>query len=141
MEALYRYVNAAVVGAFALFAPIKAVIFCTLAFICADFLSGVAADRRMALSSGRVWYFESEKARRTVRKTAFTVSAICMMWMLECCVLDFVDLHLTRLFAGFACGVELWSFLENASALSDAQLFEWLRRYVHRRIEREVDNV
>ncbi len=140
MEALYRYCNGAVLALVSLFAPIKAVLLCTLAFIFADFVSGVAADRRVALSSGRVWYFESGKARRTVHKTALTVAAIALVWLLESCILDFADLHLTRLFAGFACGVELWSFLENASVLSDARLFEWLRRYVHRRIEKEAGN-
>ena len=38
----------------------------------------------------------------------------------------------------FVSGVELWSFLENAAQLSDAPLFRWLRRYVHRRIRKEA---
>lgn len=55
------------------------------------------------------------------------------------CVLDFLQLNLARIFAGFTCGVELWSFLENAAQLSDAPLFRWLRRYVRRRIRKEVE--
>ena len=40
--------------------------------------------------------------------------------------------------AGFTCGVEFWSFLENAAQLSDAPLFRWLRRYAKRRMEKEL---
>ena len=48
-----------------------------------------------------------------------------------------MTLNLTRLVSGAICGVELWSFLENASVLSDAKLFVWLRNYVKRKVERE----
>jgi hypothetical protein len=61
-----------------------------------------------------------------------------MTWLVECCVLDFMELHLTRLLAGMVCGVEMWSILENASVLSGPRLCGWLRRYVRRKIEREV---
>jgi len=47
-------------------------------------------------------------------------------------------LNLTRVIAGAICGVEMWSFLENASVLSDAKLFVWLRNYVRRRVEKEI---
>ena len=45
------------------------------------------------------------------------------------------------LFTGFACGVEFWSFLENAAQLSDAPLFRWLKRYVRRRMRKEAGDV
>ena len=86
------------------------------------------------------WYFESSEAWRTVRKAGFVVVAIGMSWLIETCILDFVDSHLTRMFTGFVCGVEMWSFLENASVLSDAALFGWLRKYVHRRIRKEMED-
>lgn len=53
-------------------------------------------------------------------------------------MLDFVTLNITRIITGVICGVELWSFLENASVLSDAKLFEWLRNYVKRKVEKEI---
>ena len=43
--------------------------------------------------------------------------------------------------SGFACGVEFWSFLENAAQLSDAPLFRWLKRYVRRRMRKEAGDV
>ena len=92
----------------------------------------MAADRAAALREGRAWYFESCKAWRTVLKLALALTAISMAWLIDSCVLDFMRLNLARLLTGFTCGVELWSFLENAAQLSDAPLFRWLRRDAQR---------
>ena len=137
METLYRYVSGAAAGIAGLFAPAGPLITTTLLFIVMDFLSGVAADRA-ARRAGRAWYFESRKAWRTVAKAALVLTAIAMAWLLDTCVLDFLQLNVARLFAGFTCGVELWSFLENAAQLSDAPFFLRMRRYVRRRIGKEV---
>ncbi|MBR5886294.1 MAG: phage holin family protein [Alistipes sp.] len=141
MEGLFRFFKCIVVTLLSLFAPVKSVICCTLCFVLIDFVTGVAASRAMAKREGRVWYFESREAWRTLYKGGFVVMAIGMMWILESCVLDFMTLNLTKLLAGFICSVEMWSFLENAAQLSDAPLFEWMRRYLHRRIERQVEDV
>ena len=138
MEATYRFVNGAAMGLFALFAPIEPMVWCTLSFIVIDFVTGVLASRYEAHSEGREWYFSSREAWRTVRKAGFAVTTIAMSWLVESCVLNFVTLNLTRIIAGAICGVELWSFLENASVLSDARLFRWLRNYVRRRVENEI---
>ena len=138
MEALFRFVSGAAAGIAALFAPIGPLVATTVVFIGVDFLSGVAADRAAALREGRAWYFESCKAWRTVLKLTLAVTAISMAWLIDSCVLDFMPLNLARLLTGFTCGVELWSFLENAAQLSDAPLFRWLRRYVRRRIRKEA---
>ena len=133
MEALFKFVSGVAAGIAALFAPIGPLAATTVVFIGVDFLSGVAARRE-----GRPWYFESCKAWRTVLKLALALTAISMAWLIDSCVLDFMRLNLARLLTGFTCGVELWSFLENAAQLSDAPLFRWLRRYVHRRIRKEA---
>lgn len=138
MEALYRFVSGAAAGVAALFAPMGPLVITTMLFIGIDFFSGVVADRVTAHREGRTWYFESCKAWRTVLKLALAVTAIAMAWLLDTCVLDFMQLNLARMFAGFTCGVELWSFLENAAQLSDAPMFRWLRRFVRRRIRKEV---
>ncbi len=39
-------------------------------------------------------------------------------WLLDACLLGFMQLRLARVFTGFLCGVEFWSFLENAARLS-----------------------
>lgn len=138
MEALFRFVSGLAAGIAALFAPIGPLVVTTALFIGIDFLSGVAADRAAARREGRAWYFESCKAWRTVVKLALTLTAIAMAWLIDSCVLDFMQLNLARLFTGFTCGVELWSFLENAAQLSDAPLFRWLRRYVRRRMTSQL---
>ena len=141
MEELFRFCKTLIFALLSLFAPVKSVICCTLCFVVIDFITGVAASRAVAKREGRSWYFESHEAWRTLYKAGFVVMAIGMMWILESCVLDFMTLNLTKLLAGFVCSVEMWSFLENAAQLSDAPLFEWMRKYLHRRIEKQVENV
>ncbi len=138
METLYRLVSGAAAALAALFSPVGPLVTCAVVFIGIDFLTGVLASRTMARREGRIWYFESAEAWRTIMKLGLTIVAIGMAWLIDSCVLGFMNLNLARLFTGFTCGVEMWSFLENAAQLSDAPLFRWLRRYVHRRIQREV---
>ena len=138
MEALYRFINGLLLGLTALFAPIKPVILCALAFILVDFVTGVLASRCEAKKRGEKWYFSSHEAWRTIRKAGFVLLTIAMSWLIEYCILDFVTLHITRIIAGAICGVEMWSFLENASVLSDGKLFRWLRNYVRRKVEKEI---
>jgi phage-related holin len=98
------------------------------------------ASRVVARREGREWWLESRKAWRTIFKAGFTAVAIIMMWLIDSILLDFMNLNLANLFTGFVCGVELWSFLENATAISDSPLFGWLSRWVKRRVTREVDD-
>lgn len=136
---MYRYISAAAASLLSLFAPIAPLVVCVVLFIGIDFVSGVWASSRRAREAGESWFFESEQAWRTLYKLGFTLIAIAMAWLIDSCVFNFVELRLARLFTGFVCGVELWSFLENASQLSDAPYFEWMRQYVRRRIDKEID--
>lgn len=135
---MYRVINGIVLGFAALFAPIQPVVMCALSFILVDFVTGVVASRCEARRRGEAWYFSSHEAWRTIRKAGFVMLTIGMCWLIECCILNFITLNLTRTIAGAICGVEMWSFLENASVLSEAKLFEWLRKYVKRKVEREI---
>lgn len=138
MVAMYRFINGVALGLAALFAPIKPIVLCALSFVLIDFITGVLASRCEAKQRGEAWFFSSHEAWRTIRKAGFVLLTIAMSWLIEACVLDFMTLNLTRLIAGVICGVEMWSFLENASVLSDAKLFEWLRQYVKRKVEKEI---
>ena len=138
MEAIYRCANGAILGLAALFAPIKPLILCALSFILIDFVTGNVASRCEAKQRDERWYFSSHEAWRTIRKAGFVLLTISMCWLIEWCILDFVALNLTRIITGAICGVEMWSFLENASVLSDAKVFEWLRNYVKRKVEKEI---
>lgn len=140
METLYRFVSGLVAAVAGLFAPIAPMVWCAVAFIGVDFVTGVAASRAQARREARPWWFESREAWRTVVKLGLVLTAIAMAWLIDSCVLaDFMQLNLARLFTGFTCGVELWSFLENAAQLSDAPIFERLKQYVHRRIDRHME--
>lgn len=139
MEALYRYFSGAVAALIALTAPVAPLAWCVVGFIAFDFLTGIIASRTEARREGRAWWFESREAWHTVQKLALTIVALYMAYALDAVMLDFLNLHLTKLFAGFVCGVEMWSFLENACRISDAPLFRYLRRFVRHKIREEVE--
>ena len=138
MEAMYKCTNALLLALAAHFAPISPVILCALSFIAIDFITGVVASRCEAKQRGEKWYFSSHEAWHTIRKAGFVLLTIGMCWLVESCVMNFVTLNLTRIVAGAICGVEMWSFLENASVISDARLFSWLRNFVKRKVEKEI---
>ena len=139
METLSRLFNMALIGTLSLFAPIAPLVGCAVTVVAVDFVTGVAASRARAHAQGEEWFFESHEAWHTVLKLGFVVVAIAMSWLVERFVLDFVTLNLAKMFTGFTCAVEFWSFLENASQLSDSPIFVWLKRYARRRIRKEVD--
>lgn len=139
MEALYRYFSGMVAALLALAAPIAPLAGCVVGFITFDFLTGVVASRADAQREGRRWYFESCEAWHTVQKLALSIIALYMAYAIDAVMLDFLHLNITKLFAGFVCGVEMWSFLENACRISDAPLFRYLRRYVRHRVRKEVE--
>lgn len=139
MEALYKYINGCVAGLAALFTPLVPLVWCVVGFIGFDFVTGVMASRADARHAGQKWYFESREAWRTVEKLGFTVVALAMAYTIDVVVLDFLNLNLTRLFAGFVCGVEMWSFVENACRISDSPLLRHIRRLVRHRIRKEVE--
>lgn len=135
---MYKIVNGLILGFAALFSPIQSVVICAMVFIAIDFVTGVLASHCEAKRKGENWFFSSHEAWRTIRKAGFVLLTITMSWLIESCILNFVTLNLTRIIAGAICGVEMWSFLENASVLSDARIFEWLRNYVKRKVEKEI---
>ena len=140
MEILCKYISATVSALCALLCPIAPLIATTLLFIVIDFVTGIMASRILARREGREWHIESRKAWRTIFKAGFAAVAIVMMWLIDSVLLGFMSLNLANVFTGFVCGVELWSFLENATIISDSPLFSWLGRWVKYRVTKEVDN-
>lgn len=138
MAILFKYISGAVAALLALLCPITPLIVTASVFIFIDFLTGVCASCVAARKEGRAWSVESRKAWRTIYKLGFVVTGIIMTWLVDTLVLQFMDLHLANIFTGFVCGVELWSFIENASVISQSSLFEWLGRWIKRRIGKEV---
>lgn len=135
-----KYFSALLGALIALLCPIAPLIIAATTFILVDFVTGVIASRAEARRNGSAWWFESRKAWRTIFKAGFVAVAIVMTWIIDHYMLDFLSLNLANLFAGFVCGIELWSFLENAATISNAPIFEWLGRWVKRRIGEEVSD-
>jgi phage-related holin len=138
MEALYRYINGCAAGIAALFAPVVPLVWSLVAFIGIDFVTGVVASRAERRRAGEAWYFESREAWRTVEKLGFTIIALLMAYLIDSMMLDFLGLNLTKLFAGFVCGVEMWSFIENACRISDAPLLRHIRRIVRTKLTEQT---
>ena len=107
MEALFRYFSGCLVALAALFAPVVPLVWCVVGFIAFDFLTGVLASRADARREGGEWYFTSSQAWHTAEKLGFAIIALCMAYLIDTLMLDFMHLNLTKLFAGFVCGVEM----------------------------------
>lgn len=138
MVILSKYVSGFITAILALLCPITPLIVTATIFIAIDFITGVYASYVAARAERQQWRLESRKAWRTVFKLGFVVTGIVMTWLVDALVLNFMELHLANLFTGFVCGVELWSFVENASIISRAPIFEWLSRLIKSKIRKEV---
>lgn len=122
------------------FAPIWSLILCATVFVSIDFVTGIMADRKRALAAGREWGIESGKAWKTVCKLCFIMAGIVLAWLIDCYILSFLGLRLANLFTGFVCGVEFWSYLENAAEISEHPVFRWLRKYMNKQLDNAIDN-
>lgn len=138
MVILSKYVSGIVAALIALLCPITPLIITATFFVAIDFMTGILASYAAAKNSGQKWRLESRKAWRTVYKLCFIVTGIVMTWLVDSLVLGFMELNLANLFTGFVCGVELWSFVENAATISQSKLFKWLSRWIKSKLRREV---
>ena len=100
-----------------------------------DFITGCIKSGVVAKRHGKTFAFESVKAWRTVYKYIFLLIGIVLAEMLDYVVAKDGRLRFANYFTGFACGVEFWSFLENAAVISDHPLFRWLRKFMKLKVE------
>ena len=136
MEVLFRYFSAFVASLCGLLCPIAPLITTATLFIVVDFITGVVASHAEARREGRRWWFESRKAWRTITKLSFVMAGIMLAWMLDSLLLPLVELRLANIFAGFVCGVEFWSYLENAATITGDGNFTTLADVVKTRLMR-----
>ena len=129
-----KYITGIVTGVLSFFAPVEPLLMCAMAFVAVDFLTGVLADRRRARGRGEPWRFESRKAWKTIHKLSFVMAGIVLAWMLDGVLLPFVELRLANIFTGFVCGVEFWSYLENASLVTGERCFKGAIRHIKERL-------
>lgn len=139
MAGIIKYICGLASAFIALLAPVKSLMICVFVFVTIDFITGVWADRVRKAKAGERWGFESEKARRTVLKLVFIMAGIIMSWMLETELAEIFTFSLSKMFTGFVCGIEFWSYLENAAEISEHPVFRWLRKFMKNKIEKELD--
>lgn len=119
--------------------PIHGLLVCAFVFISMDFVTGVLASFKRARKAGVNWCFESRKAWNTIYKLFFVMGGIILAWIMDACILDFMNLRLAHLFTGFVCGVEFWSYLENAAEISDHAIFRWLGKYMKKQVGNAIE--
>ena len=135
MEQIYKNICAVACALSSLFVPVRGLIICALVFIAADFVTGVAASAVSSRRAGRRFAFESGKAWNTVSKMLFVMAGISLAWLIDAVILNFMTLNLAKLFTGFVCGVEFWSYLENAAEISRHPIFLHLKRFMKSKVD------
>ena len=138
MDTLLKWIMAVVGSLLSLFAPVTPLVLCALTFVMIDFVMGILAGRKRAARQHKDWYFSSDKAWKTVIKLTCIVVGIGMCHLIDTQIIDFMNLHLAKLFTGMVCGIEMWSYLENAMEISDAPVFRSLQKYVGKKMKDEV---
>lgn len=103
-----------------------------------DFVTGVIKSAVVAKRTKQQFAFESVKAWRTIYKFVFILVGIVLAEMLDQTVSNDTRLRFANYFTSFCCGVEFWSFLENAAVISDHPIFRWLRKFMKFKLEDEI---
>ena len=103
-----------------------------------DFVTGVIKSAVVAKRTKQQFAFESVKAWRTIYKFVFILVGIVLAEMLDKTVATETRLRFANYFTAFCCGVEFWSFLENAAVISDHPIFRWLRKFMKFKLEDEI---
>lgn len=106
-------------------------------FEAVDFITGCIKSYVVAKRSGQNFAFESIKAWRTIYKFVFILVGIALAEMLDATLAE-TRLRFANWFTTFCCGVEFWSFLENAAVISDHPIFRWLRKYMRIKVEDQI---
>ena len=104
-----------------------------------DFVTGVVKSAVVARRAGKKFAFESVTAWRTIYKFVFILVGIVLAELLDKTLAgEDVRLRFANFFTAFCCGVEFWSFLENAAVISEHPIFRWLRKFMKEKVEGEL---
>ena len=107
-------------------------------FEAVDFITGVIKSATVAHRKKEKFAFESIKAWRTIYKVVFILIGIVLAEMLDQALVVESRLRFANYFATFVCGVEFWSFLENAAVISNHPVFRWLRKFMKFKVEDQL---
>jgi phage-related holin len=103
-----------------------------------DFVTGVIKSSVVSKRRGERFAFESIKAWRTIYKFVFILIGIVLAELLDHTLAEESRLRFANYFTAFCCGVEFWSFLENAAVISDHPIFRFLRKFMRVKLEDQL---
>ena len=103
-----------------------------------DFVTGVIKSGVVSKRNGGKFAFESIKAWRTIYKFVFILVGIVLAELLDQTFGNESRLKLANYFTAFCCGVEFWSFLENAAVISDYPIFRMLKKVMREKVEDQI---
>lgn len=119
-----------------LFESLMPLFITVLIFEVVDFGTGVWKSFVVAKRKKIKFAFESVKAWRTIYKVVFIFLGIYLSALLsEIIPPDGHEMQLAKYFTGFACGVEFWSFLENAAEISNHRVFRLLKKVMKNKVD------
>ncbi|MEG0899038.1 MAG: phage holin family protein [Oscillospiraceae bacterium] len=125
-----RQIFAILFSAIGFFAPLHELFIMVIVFIGVDFVTGCLASYRRMHRDGKTWYFSSFAAWRTLYKLILSILGIVLFWLFPVYIFKEVDMlqNAPNVFCGAVCGVELWSWLENAGDITGSPAFSWVRK-------------
>lgn len=100
-----------------------------------DFVTGCIKSAVVSKHKGERFAFESIKAWRTIYKFVFILVGIVLAELLDQTFGNDGRLKLANYFTAFCCGVEFWSFLENAAVICDHPIFRMLKKVMREKTE------
>ena len=112
--------------------------FTVIIFEVMDFVTGVIKSGVVCKRKGERFAFESIKAWRTIYKFVFILIGIVLAELLDHTLAEESRLRFANYFTAFCCGVEFWSFLENAAVISDHPIFRFLRKFMRVKLEDQL---
>jgi phage-related holin len=110
-----------------------------IVFEVTDFVTGVIKSGVVSKRKGGKFAFESVKAWRTIYKFVLILVGIVLAELLDQTFGNDGRLKLANYFTAFCCGVEFWSFLENAAVICDHPIFRMLKKVMREKVEDEIN--
>lgn len=109
----------------AYFSPALPMIIAALVFAFTDFITGVFASRKKAISAGQKnWsdWWKSQKLQKKIFDLVFYILAILLAFYFEKLFFEFINFPLSKLTAFIILSVEFWSNMENLSVITGIPL-------------------
>lgn len=108
---------------------------CVLVFELVDLITGIWKSKVIAERKGEAWGIESAKLRKTLYKTILIFAGLVLAYLLGEVCFNEINIDLPKMFCGFACAFEMWSFLENAAVISEHPIFRLLQKFMKKEIK------